>query len=72
MFGCTLTQFLTGRKQDSHSKLEALGLYSSIVKRSLQEQCKNYPETNDQTRRGRSHHRPLDTPPMVIKKKKIF
>jgi len=39
-------QFLTGRKHGQ--SLEALGhgLYSLIVKRSLQKVCKNYPKNS--------------------------
>ena len=55
----------TGRK-DGHS-LEALGhgFYGSIAKRSLQIQCKNYPETHGLTKGGDSNTPPLLYTPLV-------
>ena len=61
MFGCVLTQFLTGRKY-GQSLIETLGhgFYGSVAKRSLQKLYKNYPKNYGQTKWGRrSHHHPL-------------
>ena len=61
MFGCILTQFLTGRKY-GQSLIETLGhgFYGSVAKRSLQKLYKNYPKNYGQTKWGRrSHHHPL-------------
>jgi len=60
---CILPQFVTGRKHGQ--SLEALGhaFYVSIAKRSLQKQCKNYPNIHGQSRGGRSHRRP--PPPRI-------
>jgi len=41
---CDFTQFLTGRKHGQSLEAFEHGFYCSIAKRSLQRQCKNYPE----------------------------
>jgi len=59
-------QFFTGRKHGQ--SLEALGhvFYSSVVKQSLQKQCKNFQKFTDQRVDGRTITRTLNTPLMTF------
>ena len=65
-FGCSLMQFLRGRKHGQSLEAFGHGFYASIAKLSLQKQCKNYPKFTVRPKGGgQSPHRPLNTPQLT-------